>query len=561
MNTDYCALGDARTVIHVAAAADFVCPECARPLGPVARWNRVREAMLLALGVLTVIGSAATGFYTGHFPAGERAWQRVLAVAAPPHVARVAVSPPPPVPVVTILSYARFVPKPQFVPVVTVLAQSAVEVLGTASFTALPPKPVRVVLRLAGSDILTHTAGPLLAQAYLKARGETDIEASRAGTNEIRVTGTGGDYRDTLLVSEDGSSAGLAALAQGEADIVLTARPAADDELAAVSNRAEDHLVAQVPVAVIVNAANPLAQLTFTQVQAVFGGNARLTGIARRYASDDMSGADTGLAQAVVAGIAIGPQVGRMKDGRAVADAVAADPGGIGLVPMGFVGANRVVGIGGAVPGHGQPMLLHDLRLVLRGKAPGEEARAFMAFVLGARGQAVLAACGFLKPRPVQNAARPAARPTARKPAPIPVPPAAKVEAALPEKDPFDGMQTLADTTHVFTLPANGRIVPGTVENVKLTGDPAREAAGPVTPLPAPSPAHGLMKIACTIELTGVPSHCQVQSAQGTRSGASAVLNWLTSGQVRYAPTLKNGKPVVATRELTVSYRPPGAGG
>ncbi len=548
LNSDYCTLGDARTRIRLAPEAAFVCPECARPLIPWVGWRRARETVLTALGVLTVCGSAAAGFITAHSHDGEQAWQRVLALVSspsqrkPPVIVRPA---PPPPPVVTVLSVAYFMPRLPAPPVVTVLAYGGLEVLGRAETVA---KPVRVILRIDGSDIITGTAAPLLARAYLSARHATDIGS--AGT---LVIGTQGDHIDAVQIASHGSADGLAALAGGQADIVLTARAASAAELGALPRPPVEQVVAQALVVVIVNQANPLAQLSFDQAQAVFGGDARLTGIARRYAGDDLSGADAGSTRLAVGGLPIGPLVGHMRDSQATAAAVAADPLGIGLVPSRFAGPNRIVTVLPPPPGRGPAKLRHPLRLVWRGADAGPEARDFVRFLLGPAGQAVLAASGFPGPPPRE----------APKQAPKRPPPAAAASQApgarAPEKDPFGDMEKVSETEHVFTMPANSRLVPGPVDKVTLTGDPAAVTGteGDAAKLPAPSPSHGLMKVACTIELTGVPSHCQVKSAHGTKSGSGAVLSWLTSGQVRYAPAYKDGKPIVAIRELTVSYRPP----
>jgi hypothetical protein len=133
------------------------------------------------------------------------------------------------------------------------------------------------------------------------------------------------------------------------------------------------------------------------------------------------------------------------------------------------------------------------------------------------------------------------------------------------EKDPFAGMDVLSQSSHVFTMPAGGKLVNASLADVKVpAGPPVSAHATSDTgdaKLPPPSPANGVMKVDCVIQLTGVPSDCKVVSAKGTRSGSKAVLEWLSSGGVRYSPSTKDGKPVATRRELTVSYRPPPGNG
>jgi len=572
LNTDYCALGDARSVVRLPADAPYICPECAHGLVPVPRWSSPREAASLALGVLLVAGSAGAGFVTANSINGDHIWQRVqgFAARAPRRVALAPHVAAPTAPVTRILSYATFTPTP---PAVTVLASATfaavptvVSVVAIASFTPPPlPLPLRVILRLSGSD--TVAAGPLsrLAATFLARRGDTDIDVETPGRDEMRVVGTQRDHRDAVVITSDGSAQGMAALAHGRADLAVLARPAAVEEVSAVVARDKSHdvilqyPVADDPVAIIVNPDSPLKEMTLAEAQAVFGGNGRLSGITRRYASDDMSGLDAGLKHPQVGKLDIGESVNRMRDGRAVADAVAADPGGIGLVPLSLAGDNHVVALRDRDP----IKLTHPLFLVGQAHAANAEARDFVRFVLSSAGQDAVQAAGLIRlPPPAAAKTQP---PPATAAVPDPKTQPAVADDPVAEKDPFAGMDVLSQSSHVFTMPAGGKLVNASLADVKFpSGPPVSAHATSDTgdaKLPPPSPANGVMKVDCVIELTGVPSDCKVVSAKGTKSGSKAVLEWLSSGGVRYSPSTKDGKPVATRRELTVSYRPPPGNG
>ena len=66
----------------------------------------------------------------------------------------------------------------------------------------------------------------------------------------------------------------------------------------------------------------------------------------------------------------------------------------------------------------------------------------------------------------------------------------------------------------------------------------------------------GQVAVSCRIDTTGHPSGCHVLGAKGGAAFETAVLSWLGSGRVRYAPVLHAGVPVAETHEWTMNFQP-----
>ena len=67
----------------------------------------------------------------------------------------------------------------------------------------------------------------------------------------------------------------------------------------------------------------------------------------------------------------------------------------------------------------------------------------------------------------------------------------------------------------------------------------------------------GAVTISCMIQASGFPAGCHVVNVQGGSAFSGAVLKWIGSGRVRFAPILKNGEPVAEQHEWVVSFAAP----
>ncbi len=497
LNLDYCALGDARSVVRINPGAAFVCPECGHELATVEAWQQPREARLIASGVLVMACGAAIGFYAMHGPArphrNQQASHHVAAhaparlLAAAPAVRKIAppVAPPKAMPVVvTELASAVFIPEP---PPVTEVLSSAVftpepvetRVISSAVFE---PAPVHVVLRLAGAG--RHGAGLLgdFARAFL-ARHASDIRTSEDQPDRILIQGSRGARHDGIVLMATDSAAGYAALARGDSDLALADRPPTQAERARLPKA-----LALEEVAGVAGGSAPARQATAARQTLILAGPGAKSGPA---AQDFLRFAASAVGQ----------------------ESVARD---------GFI------------------------RIPASSRLAKADRQADTAT------QGVVSEAAPEKAAAVHDAvtATPAAAAAAK-----PVTTADQGNVA----QELDGFETETESTHVFTLPASAHMVFGGLDKVSLPATAAKppSADEAMAHLPPPSPVNGVLEADCAIELTGVPNDCRIVRVRGTRSGVDAVMGWLVSGQVKYAPSLKNGRPAVERRVLVVNYQPP----
>ena len=66
----------------------------------------------------------------------------------------------------------------------------------------------------------------------------------------------------------------------------------------------------------------------------------------------------------------------------------------------------------------------------------------------------------------------------------------------------------------------------------------------------------GAVTVSCTIEPSGSPAGCHVVGVQGGNGFSRAVLQWLGSGRVRYAPVLRDGQPITEPHQWVVHFKP-----
>jgi hypothetical protein len=102
-------------------------------------------------------------------------------------------------------------------------------------------------------------------------------------------------------------------------------------------------------------------------------------------------------------------------------------------------------------------------------------------------------------------------------------------------------------------LPADARLTYGTYTGVKIPETPTKLFF--VNPNATRQP--GSLKADCKISTDGIPTDCKELSHQGTPEAAAAILAWLPSGAIRYAPVIKNGHAVTDRRVLTVNFGGP----
>lgn len=249
-----------------------------------------------------------------------------------------------------------------------------------------------------------------------------------SASTELTVTGsttilpiaevTGEDFQIAhpgvrVLVSGVGSSAGIESVNQGSSDIGTSSRDLKPEEekLGLV-----DTPIAYDAIAVIVNPANPVRNLTMDQVRAIFqgritnwrevGGSDLPIGLVNR---DEASGTREAFTKIVLKGGAFDPRAAVLPGTGQVRAVVSGTPGAVGYISVGFVSSEvRALAIDGVAPSpetvkSGQYPLRRLLHFLTKGRPKGL-AKDYIDYVLGPQVQEkTVRDAGFL---PVTGAGR-----------------------------------------------------------------------------------------------------------------------------------------------------------
>jgi len=280
----------------------------------------------------------------------------------------------------------------------------------------------KAILRLAGSNTIGDTLGPSLAEAFLKDQGATDVRIL-PGANPLEkiVEGKlpGDSTASSITVAAHGSATAFTALAENNCDIGMASRKIKPEEAAKLASlgdmasAANEHVLGLDGIAVIVNATNPSDKLDKEKIMRIFTGEisdwsqvGSLSGAIKIYARNDSSGTYDTFKSLVLAGKPLAPGAQRIEDSKALSDAVAADPNGIGFIGLPYIQSAKPI----AVSDKGTLSLLPtrltvstedyllSRRLYLYTPAnPGNKyTRQFIEFALSKKGQDVVGASGFV---------------------------------------------------------------------------------------------------------------------------------------------------------------------
>ncbi|WP_223513277.1 substrate-binding domain-containing protein [Pseudomonas sp. GL-R-26] len=292
-----------------------------------------------------------------------------------------------------------------------------------ASAGDLPTPEHGPVLRIQGSNTIGAALGPALVEGLLSEQGLRRIHRETPDTaNELRIVGeTVQGRRVVVEVAAHGSSTGFTALKTASADLAASSRPIKDSELASLQSLGDlkspsaEQVIAIDGLAIILHPDNPLNQLDTVQLARIFSGEVKTWediggrgGPIHLYARDDQSGTYDTFKELVLSGRGktLGSAAKRFESSEQLSDAVSADPQGIGFIGLPYVRQAKVVAI---VDGQSQAMLplnsliaTEDYPLSRRlffylpptGKNPW--AQALVAYAQSSKGQAIVAANGFI---------------------------------------------------------------------------------------------------------------------------------------------------------------------
>lgn len=293
----------------------------------------------------------------------------------------------------------------------------------TASAADLPTPKEGPVLRIQGSNTIGAALGPALVEGLLREQGLLKVHSEAPDTaNELRVVGeTVQGLRVVVEVAAHGSSTGFSALKNATADLAASSRPIKDSELVTLNALGDlkspgaEQVIAIDGLAIILHPQNPLNQLDTLQLARIFSGEAKTWeelggsgGAIHLYARDDQSGTYDTFKELVLSrrGKNLNSAAKRFESSEQLSDAVSLDPQGIGFIGLPYVRQAKAVPI---VDGQSQAMLplnsliaTEDYPLSRRlffylppnGKNPW--AQALVTFAQSSKGQAIVAANGFV---------------------------------------------------------------------------------------------------------------------------------------------------------------------
>ena len=210
-----------------------------------------------------------------------------------------------------------------------------------------------------------------------------------------------------INVQGGGSTAGVRAAETGAAQIGMSSRHLKDSEEAL-----HQITIALDGIAIIVNAANPVAGLTRAQVAAIFAGEvSRWSSVGGTdspihfVTREEGSGTRGAFEEMVMGKREIAPRALVQDSNGAVREIVASDPNALGYISLGLVDRRvRALAVDGVLPTHdaivGKRYAVVRPFLFLTREEPAGAARAFIEYVTGAEGQRLLGLEGLIPVRP-----------------------------------------------------------------------------------------------------------------------------------------------------------------
>ena len=282
--------------------------------------------------------------------------------------------------------------------------------------TAVPPK--KVLLSLAGSDVIAGKLARRIASSYLTLIGDSEVgllpgEAARS----VEIGGMQTGQLETVVITSGSSASGFVALLRGSADMAMSARkilPAEQERLSSLGDLTaptSEIVVGLVGVAAIINPVNRISDLTIPQLRSILAGRLAdwsqvggAPGPIHVYVVDGQGGMADVPHEVLMSQDEVLDGATRLPSEQAVADSVASDQAGIGFTALGAAGTTKVL----AVAENGaSPVVPSDLsistekyplsrRLYLYAM-PGFSnlfVKRFSAYVSSVGGQAVVEAAG-----------------------------------------------------------------------------------------------------------------------------------------------------------------------
>ncbi len=238
-------------------------------------------------------------------------------------------------------------------------------------------------LVIKGSDTLGAKLVPLLKEAYVAKNPGVSFE-----------------------IAAEGSTTGIAAITDGTAQIGMSSRRAKATEVSAASAKGvtlKPIIVAHDGIAIIVNAANPIAKLTKTQIEKIFSGGvtdwSAVGGSAGKisiYTRNTSSGTYADFRTLAMNGIDYASSSQKMAGNEQIVSEVAKNPAGIGYVGLAYIreAGIKVLSVDGVMPSKETVLtkkyaFARPTFFYTNGEATGE-AKKFIDFTLSDEGKKIV---------------------------------------------------------------------------------------------------------------------------------------------------------------------------
>lgn len=258
-----------------------------------------------------------------------------------------------------------------------------------ALLTASALQAQKLVIK--GSDTLGAKLVPMLAEEYKSKNPGVSFE-----------------------IAAEGSTTGIAAITDGTAQIGMSSRRARSTEASQAAAKGvtlKPTIVAFDGMAVIVNASNPITNLTKRQVQQIFTGDVTdwsavggTPGKLSIYTRNTSSGTYSDWKELAMNKRDYAPSAQKLAGNEQIVAEVAKNANGVGYVGLAYVGApgTKVVSVDGATPNkesvlskkypYARPTFFYT-----NGEPSGEAAK-FVAFTLSEEGKQIVEKVGFVAP-------------------------------------------------------------------------------------------------------------------------------------------------------------------
>jgi phosphate transport system substrate-binding protein len=289
-----------------------------------------------------------------------------------------------------------------------------------AAGVALGAHAESISIRLHGSNTIGARLGPDLLSAHARSLGFRGVSQTETAPQEFRIEGRRDDGATFVgIVQAHGTNTGFADLVAGKSDLWMASRAANDQEaigarpIGQLHSVQQEHVIALDGLAIIVNAANPVDELSIDQIRAAFAGRINdwsqlggKPGPIRLYGRDENSGTfDSFKAMVMSDGALIDANARRFESSPGLDAAVAADPSALGFVGFSHVAKSKALAVraGTTAPLRADALsiatedYLLARRLYLYSAAAMPPAiAAFVEFVQSSAGQQVVAQAGFV---------------------------------------------------------------------------------------------------------------------------------------------------------------------